>query len=109
MELLLDKYYNFSLILKKTKSVDTEPPVINDCPANFEVVIELGESSTTVTWTEPTATDTSGFAMLMQRSNMPGDVFFLGNNQVTYTFVDNSNNVAFCSFSIFITPSKYTQ
>ncbi|XP_071814131.1 uncharacterized protein [Apostichopus japonicus] len=83
-------------------AVDNMGPIISGCPADFEVIIELGQTSTTVTWTEPTATDVSGFAVLSDRSNAPNDEFFLGNNEVRYVFVDNSNNMAVCSFVITI-------
>ncbi|PIK47309.1 hypothetical protein BSL78_15809 [Apostichopus japonicus] len=89
-------------------TVDNMGPIISGCPADFEVTIELGQTSTTVTWTEPTATDISGFAMLSDRSNAPNDVFFLGNNEVTYVFVDNSNNMAECSFVITISTNDTT-
>ncbi|KAJ8041572.1 Hyalin [Holothuria leucospilota] len=79
---------------------DTVPPTISNCPDDIVVTVELGQMGTTVSWEEPTATDISGFAMLSSRSRPPNDFFSLGPNQVTYVFIDASNNAATCTFTV---------
>lgn len=70
----------------------------------MEVIIELGDSGMSVTWTEPTATDVSDTQTLQSRSHAPSSFFLVGDTVVTYTFVDASGNTAVCSFTISIIP-----
>ncbi|XP_072046396.1 hyalin-like [Amphiura filiformis] len=79
--------------------VDTEIPVINDCPDNIRTTTELGTSEKSVSWTEPRVTDRSGTPRKTE-SHQPGSEFPVGVTNVRYTFTDNANNVAYCTFSI---------
>ncbi|XP_072045668.1 hyalin-like isoform X2 [Amphiura filiformis] len=81
------------------ETVDTTPPQISGCPNNIQASIELGTSTKSVSWTEPTATDLSGTPS-RTRSHQPGTEFSIGVTDVGYTFADTSNNVATCNFSI---------
>eukprot|EP00057_Strongylocentrotus_purpuratus_P028698 XP_011683172.1 PREDICTED: uncharacterized protein LOC578978 isoform X16 [Strongylocentrotus purpuratus] len=78
---------------------DNTAPAIFNCPANINVVLSFGETSTAVTWTEPTATDDSGSVSIL-RSHVPGQSFSSGLTTVTYTFTDNSGNFDTCSFDV---------
>ncbi|XP_072046400.1 hyalin-like [Amphiura filiformis] len=81
------------------ETVDTTPPQISECPNDIQTTTELGTSTTSVTWTEPTATDLSGTPS-RTRSHEPGATFTIGPTTVRYTFTDTSNNVATCTFTI---------
>ncbi|XP_071819452.1 uncharacterized protein [Apostichopus japonicus] len=83
--------------------VDTQPPVIANCPAPISVVIELGSTGGVAFWTEPTATDFSGTVTLIERTNSPGSVFPVGTTVVRYTFSDNGGNEDFCTFPVTVT------
>ena len=53
-------------------------------------------------FTEPSATDNSGTAILVSRSAEPGDFFTRGPTVVTYTFGDGSGNQDSCNFQILV-------
>ena len=87
-------------------TVDTTPPTVT-CINNIVQTVELGVSSAVVTFTEPTATDLSGQANLITRTNAPGDTFPLGTTTVTYVFADNSGNTADpCTFTITVNTGR---
>lgn len=86
--------------------VDTIPPEIENCPTFLTDTVELGITGTTVIWTEPTATDASGIPMLSNRTHSPGDFFSVGVTTVIYTFSDTSQNMAMCTFTVFIQTGK---
>ena len=65
-------------------------------------MVPFGVPSTTVTWTEPTATDNSGMTPRMIRTHQPGDSFPVGTTTVTYMFMDMTGNRVQCSFGITI-------
>ncbi len=73
--------------------------MISDCPGDIATTTELGTTGKVVTWTEPDATDRSGTPR-ETASHQPGFEFPVGTTNVLYTFADNANNVATCSFSV---------
>lgn len=79
--------------------VDSIPPVIA-CTNDLSQTVNTGVTGTTVTWTEPTATDNSGIVSLTSRTHAPGSFFPVGTTQVTYTFTDGAGNSASCTFSV---------
>ncbi|XP_071823799.1 uncharacterized protein [Apostichopus japonicus] len=81
----------------------TTPPMIVNCPSLIERQVELGVPGLIITWTEPSATDTFGTAVLVDRTHAPNDFFPVGITQVIYTFTESSQNGAVCSFTISIT------
>lgn len=66
----------------------------------------MGTNSATVFWTEPSVTDLSG-QVITTRTAAPGSSFAIGPTTVTYTFTDNSNNVAECTFVVSVVQSKF--
>ena len=87
-------------------TVDTTPPSVV-CTNNVFQTVELGTNPVQVFYTEPTASDISGQANLVSRTNVPGDSFPVGTSTVTYVFADNSGNSAdACSFTITVTARK---
>ncbi len=84
---------------------DNQKPVISGCPTNITAYTGPGASScnTTVSWTEPTATDncTASQDLVWTNSHTPGTTFNVGNTTVTYTVRDEANNVSNpCTFTI---------
>ncbi|XP_071821997.1 hyalin-like [Apostichopus japonicus] len=81
---------------------DTPPDVT--CIQDITRIVTIDSTGTTVSWTEPTATDNSGVVSLQSRSHAPGDFFSPGTTQVTYIFVDPSGQTANCIFTVTVTP-----
>ncbi|XP_071824314.1 uncharacterized protein [Apostichopus japonicus] len=84
-------------------AIDDTPPDVT-CIQDITRIVTIDSTGTTVSWTEPTATDNSGVVSLQSRSHAPGDFFSPGTTQVTYIFVDPSGQRAFCIFTVTVTP-----
>ncbi|PIK52771.1 hyalin [Apostichopus japonicus] len=82
-------------------SVDNIPPVIN-CPGDQTANTDISNSGVVVFFTEPTASDNSGTAILVLQTADPGDFFTVGTTPVTYTYRDPSNNQQSCTFNIVV-------
>ena len=78
---------------------DTQPPVLEDCPEDIEVALNVGQNFAIVTWTEPTASDNCGTSD-PNADYEPGEAFPPGTTTVTYTTMDAAGNTASCSFDI---------
>ncbi|XP_071508204.1 uncharacterized protein [Diadema antillarum] len=76
--------------------IDITIPVIEGC-----LLSRVISTSSTATWTEPTASDNFGHVTLTS-THQPGDTFPIGRTTVTYTAVDPAGNVANCHFSVVI-------
>jgi len=80
---------------------DTQPPVIT-CPGNITAVTAVAcppASSTTVTFTTPTASDNCP-GVTVVCSPPSGSTFAVGTTTVTCTATDATNNTATCSFTV---------
>ena len=85
--------------------MDTTGPSVTNCPNDIAESTELGTNGTNVTWTEPSASDLSGIPRRFQ-SHIPSTMFIIGDTNVTYTFVDTSDNTAMCSFTVTVYTGK---
>ncbi|XP_078342994.1 LOW QUALITY PROTEIN: sushi repeat-containing protein SRPX2-like [Oculina patagonica] len=81
---------------------DILPPTFGaTCPASLLIVYaERGLFSALVNWTEPVATDNSGFQPVVTSNYQPLQRLSQGTHVITYTAVDQSGNKATCSFAI---------
>lgn len=79
--------------------VDSNPPVVSNCPQHTTYNVPVGTPSRVGDWIEPTATDDCGVPTVI-RSHRPGQDFNVGVTQVTYIFTDSSGNTGLCSFTI---------
>ncbi|MDP4189064.1 MAG: HYR domain-containing protein, partial [Bacteroidota bacterium] len=85
--------------------VDTEKPVIYNCPGNITKVNDPGTCGAAVTWAEPTATDncTSVSNLIWTKSNTPGSAFPVGITHVTYIVADAAGNQSnTCGFDVIV-------
>ena len=91
-------------LLFSPNTADNTPPVIHSCPPNINKTLGSGELNTTVSWTEPTATDNSSDSgdLSVINSHDPGSLFAAGRTNVTYTFMDDAGNAAQCIFQVTI-------
>ncbi|XP_066289142.1 CUB and sushi domain-containing protein 3-like [Branchiostoma lanceolatum] len=87
---------------KPTTCIDTQPPTFTNCPPDQTVYAGSGETSATVTWTVPTATDNSGVTPTVTRveGDGPGSTFAEGAHSIKYTAVDSAGRNSDCSFRI---------
>jgi hypothetical protein len=80
---------------------DVTPPVLSACPPNQNLTTT--GTTTTATWTPPTATDACPGAVTVIGNLNPGQTFVVGNTTVIYTARDVANNNSTCSFTITVT------
>lgn len=92
---------NFGILLKDEGN---QPPVISNCPSNFNFPVNAAGCTANVTWTAPTASDPDNCATLdFSSTHNPGDNFPLGVTTVTYTANDGINPPVTCSFDVTVT------
>ena len=77
---------------------DDEDPVIIDLPQDITIGTEIGLCSTTVSWTDATASDNCQADI--ESDIQPNTVFDLGTTTVTYTAVDPRGNSVTGSFNV---------
>eukprot|EP00057_Strongylocentrotus_purpuratus_P026271 XP_011680745.1 PREDICTED: hyalin-like [Strongylocentrotus purpuratus] len=85
--------------------IDDENPVISGCPGDQYVTSDIGNATSVVTWTPPTATDNSGNQTLTSTSG-PGDYFLIGNNTITYNATDDAGNTESCTFFVVVSDNE---
>lgn len=90
---------NGAIICCLPASMETVPPVISNCPVSFTVNLPSSSCSMAVSWTAPTATDNCAVSSFTS-SYSPGDIFFRGDTQVTYTASDPYGNTSTCAFVV---------
>jgi len=87
-------------------TVNASPAILSmDCPSDLSIQIPAGQSSTAVSWAQPTAAaNCNGGARVTQiEGNGNGNQFLPGNYTITYSATDNCGNEETCSFSINVT------
>ena len=96
---------NYSDWATSTLYVDNDPPSFVGCPGDIAVTALPGAMMASVSWTEPTATDTIPGPILVGASHAPGDAFPIGTTTVTYTATDTAGHTAICSFDVTVEAS----
>ncbi|XP_033096234.1 uncharacterized protein LOC117100567 isoform X3 [Anneissia japonica] len=97
----IDRYGNTANCSFDVTVVDPEMPWFMNCPTNMETNTTQGLSYANVTWQEPTAMDNAGDVDVVQTAN-PDDGFGVGSHIVTYTAIDEHDNVAKCTFTVIV-------
>ncbi|XP_070536967.1 hyalin-like [Ptychodera flava] len=88
---------------------DNEKPEITNCPNDTIVNVAPGQSTASVTWAEPTATDNSGISPNLTSTYLPGFEFPAGETRVSYVATDNSGNQGTCAFVVTVAiPGNFT-
>jgi hypothetical protein len=82
--------------------VDTQSPLITNCPANISVSASSTNCGANVSWVSPTASDNCP-GVVLTSTHSPGSFFSTGTTTVTYTAVDASNDSTICSFTVTVT------
>ncbi|XP_070537269.1 hyalin-like [Ptychodera flava] len=93
-----DPYGNVDSCLFTVTVIDDEPPTIL-CPDNIDVDPEPGEATVVVHWTQPNATDNSGYVTVTS-DYQSGTEFSIGSTSIHYNASDPSGNVDSCQFNV---------
>ncbi|XP_070537270.1 hyalin-like [Ptychodera flava] len=93
-----DPYGNVDSCLFTVTVIDDEPPTIL-CPDNIDVDPEPGEATVVVNWTQPNATDNSGYVTVTS-DYQSGTEFSIGSTSIHYNASDPSGNVDSCQFNV---------
>ena len=95
-----------SSLLKKihlSYFADVVGPVFSNCSQNIIANADRGNTSTSVTWTPPRATDNSGVDPdIVHVGKGPGDLFSAGEHSIRYRASDKRGNVGECNFKIIV-------
>ena len=88
-------------------TVDNDPPQFDGgtCPSSSSQVADAGSMTKTVSWTDPSATDSSGVPPTVTCTPQSGYAFMIGSDDVTCTAIDAAGNTALtdCSFTVTVT------
>ena len=79
--------------------LDTQSPIITNCPSNITVSSSSTNCGANVSWVSPTASDNCP-GVVLTSTHSPGSFFPIGTTTVTYTAVDASNDTVTCSFTV---------
>lgn len=86
--------------------VDTEPPTLNNCPADITLNVNPGTCERKfVYWTPPTPSDNCP-SWSMTASHFPSQTFPVGTTTVSYMLVDNAGDTVSCSFNVTIVDNE---
>ncbi|XP_070554253.1 sushi, von Willebrand factor type A, EGF and pentraxin domain-containing protein 1-like [Ptychodera flava] len=78
--------------------IDDEPPQLLSCLA--DIFVQSVNPTTNVSWEPPRFEDNSGY-VTVNGNRQPGSYFHRGQaTQVSYKASDDSNNVAYCNFTV---------
>ena len=79
--------------------IDETAPAITDCP--LDITVSASANCTAeVSWVSPTIFDNCTENLQITSTHESGDVFALGETEVTYTAIDNAGNSSTCSFIV---------
>ena len=101
---VIDTSGNSSTCTFTVEVIDTELPVISNCPTNIVVSNDNGSCGAILNWTPPTFTDNCGATIAS--THYSGDYFNVGTTTITYTVTDLSGNVSNCSFDVTVNDTE---
>ncbi|PIK61689.1 hypothetical protein BSL78_01393 [Apostichopus japonicus] len=80
-------------------------PVVT-CPQDVTTIVIEGLPGTTVTFTEPVASDNSGTATISSITQQSNSFFSVGSTPVVVIATDPSGNTAQCTFNVIVQPGN---
>ncbi|XP_070574592.1 uncharacterized protein [Ptychodera flava] len=86
--------------------LDVQAPTITDCPANQTVLADADDNSAIVSWKNTTIIDNSYNPVVFGSNRESGERFSIGKHDIIMWASDQSNNTAFCNFSVFVAKQK---
>ncbi|WP_422105428.1 BspA family leucine-rich repeat surface protein [Winogradskyella sp.] len=80
--------------------VDNQDPVFDTCPSNDTFLVDSGQTTANISFTEPTATDFCGGVTVTQTAGLAsGSDFPIGDTFMEFTATDTAGNTSICSFT----------
>ncbi|XP_070556236.1 uncharacterized protein [Ptychodera flava] len=86
--------------------LDVQAPTITDCPANQTVLADADDNSAIVSWKNTPIIDNSNKPVVLGSNRESGERFGIGKHDIIIWASDQSNNTAFCNFSVFVAKQK---
>ncbi|XP_071941102.1 uncharacterized protein [Antedon mediterranea] len=97
-----DIFKNANEFSFKITVLDREDPVFYNLTSNITVLTETSVNFAHVSWTVVDVEDNSGKPLNITSNHRPGDIFYFGETDVTYTAIDQSGNIQWYTFSILV-------
>ena len=91
---------NTQTATQKITVLESDKPVILNCPQDITVIIPIKGTCVKVSWTAPTLANYCTKILSFTSSNKPGDLFCKDNNKVSYSATDANGNDSECEFKI---------
>ncbi|KAJ8047549.1 Hyalin [Holothuria leucospilota] len=83
--------------------VDTEAPIVHDCPQVVEVEVEQRENGSFVRWDGPNVEDNSGsYDVILETDLQKGSFFPIGLTHVAVSFVDPAGHKSECTTDVIV-------
>ena len=86
--------------------VDSDGPLISNCPGPISASVVSGACNGPATWTPPTALDACDPNAQISSNFNPGDIFPIGVTTVVYIATDSSGNSSTCEFDVTISDDE---
>ena len=86
--------------------VDSEPPMVTNCPPDLTINTNQNECEAIFSWTEPTFIDACSNPVSVSSTHSPGDTFQVGTTAIFYIGVDAVGNNAICSFNLTVVDNE---
>lgn len=86
--------------------IDTENPIIVNCPNNINISNNTGICGGTATWTSPTVTDNCSANISQTQGLTSGSIFPLGTSTIQYIAADPAGNKDTCTFTVTVSDTE---
>lgn len=91
-------------------SVDTEAPIVYNCPQVVEVEVEQQENGSFVRWDGPNVEDNSGsYDVILETDLQRGSFFPIGLTHVAVSFVDPAGQKSECTTDVIVSRGTSTK
>ncbi|XP_070574496.1 uncharacterized protein [Ptychodera flava] len=92
----------------KICDLDVQAPNLTGCPTDKTVLADVDDNSAIVQWINPSSSDNSGQPIVLESNRESGGRFAIGKHDVIMWASDQSNNTAFCNFSVIVARMEET-
>jgi gliding motility-associated-like protein len=104
-----DEAGNVSTCMQSVTVQSPIPFVFDNCPDDITVEALGGTCDVVVNWDAPTASGGCDGVITITNTHNSGDVFSLGETEVTYVATDSWGNIITCTFTVTVTKNGTSQ